>query len=1251
MKQRTLRRILLGALLALTINPSRAAYWTGTAGDNNFWNAANWSGTAPNPGGATTESLFMTNAVGVTGTDTDLTLAEGVSVTLVNSTLAFIDSANATNSKSIQGVSGGTANSVVFDNSTVTVQALAAGVNAQLINGSVLILKGPGRPLNTTLELVSVTMGVGTSITFTNGCTDPDGALATPTPPRRPIGQCIFSAASLQSYTADALSSPLTDFSVAGTDLIPFSSPYGGGDGTGSRNDGPFTITALPTVLVVNSLESWDGVNNPRAAGGVTKSGTGTDWDPWTYTMPKGMQITSTGRINCWTPDPGGNQGQPIKFVIEGGDLQMDAGAVLNIERYKVRTGRFGFTLDLSVTNSIRGVGQIGPITDRDSCPRYLTIQNVKNVSLAKIDVHTENVNTGASDSRDMSITASGAVVVSGIIDNSDQDGGGDGGWGVTIKANTIDVNTIDTRGMRNDPPGRPPYSGNVVLQALAPVGLYDPNDSVNNASTNKLNVRGSIRTYGVDTRTVDGNVTLQSVVLQLVYGVIEIPPFGTKTLDVGVVRDTAVATDLFVDVSSSGQIVNNVVQWNGPWTVPTGSAPAFTTDPVIKADATQGVAYSGTLVGSATDADLDPLTFAKFSGPAWLQVAANGTLSGTPALADACTNTWQISVTDGTRFDTAILQIYVAAGPRWTGNNLTYANAEQNVAYAGLLSTNIDGYCGSATLTYAKVSGPSWLSVAANGTLSGTPDPTNVLANAFVVSVTDGIFPAANANVNIFVNGSPTFPNAIISKATAFVSQGDYAVRSQTLAGSAVDPQDPTNPNTLTWAKVSGPAWLTVDPSGALSGTPTAGNIGVNTWTISAANAYPATTATLRIIVTASPGAAPVEVVTREIWDGVANPHASDGVTLTGTGTESDPATYTVPRGLLLYSDGQIYTSQATGAGSEDSGSALHIKFNILGDLNMDANNNAFVTAVHSRQGVGLRNLILDLNGTNSIVGAGRIVGLGNRVNALVFPDCFDNDTPRILTITNVNNLKFFDINVQVRNANNWGRPLLIKANGIVEVTSGIDNSDRDSGGDGGNDVSVFAKGIRVNGIDTRSFRTANFRNVGNITLKALAAPGYNAADGANNAVANKTTATATLRPTTPQTNTTWGTITCESVILNLGTNANLQSPAPGKTTVNVGKIQGGVSAGVLFTNLATDAFTAAIVPNYVVNWFVPSLLISTGPGAGQVTLTWTGTGYNLQTNSSLTTSAGWGTVPGATSPAVFSTPSASLFYRLKSQ
>ena len=61
--------------------------------------------------------------------------------------------------------------------------------------------------------------------------------------------------------------------------------------------------------------------------------------------------------------------------------------------------------------------------------------------------------------------------------------------------------------------------------------------------------------------------------------------------------------------------------------------APQFSSDPILKADATSGAAYSSQSIASdASDADVaDTLTFSKVAGPAWLTVAANGDLGGTP--------------------------------------------------------------------------------------------------------------------------------------------------------------------------------------------------------------------------------------------------------------------------------------------------------------------------------------------------------------------------------------------------------------------------------------------------------------------------------------------------------------------------------------------------------------------------------------------------------------------------------------------
>jgi hypothetical protein len=109
----------------------------------------------------------------------------------------------------------------------------------------------------------------------------------------------------------------------------------------------------------------------------------------------------------------------------------------------------------------------------------------------------------------------------------------------------------------------------------------------------------------------------------------------------------------------------------------PTGASnsPVFTSDPISKANAKQGSAYTGqTLAGNATDADNDPLTFSLMAGPAWLKVASDGTLSGTPGANNVGPNVFMVKVSAADGSDTATLNITVDAdgsgggtGTGWT--------------------------------------------------------------------------------------------------------------------------------------------------------------------------------------------------------------------------------------------------------------------------------------------------------------------------------------------------------------------------------------------------------------------------------------------------------------------------------------------------------------------------------------------------------------------------------------------------------
>jgi uncharacterized protein affecting Mg2+/Co2+ transport len=201
--------------------------------------------------------------------------------------------------------------------------------------------------------------------------------------------------------------------------------------------------------------------------------------------------------------------------------------------------------------------------------------------------------------------------------------------------------------------------------------------------------------------------------------------------------------------------------------------APTWSSNPIAKSNATVGVAYSGSLSGNASDPEGNTLTFAKVSGPTWLAVATNGVLSGTAATANVGANAFTVSVSDGVNAAvSATLNITVVASnlpPAWSSNPVVKGNATVGVAYSGTLSGNASDPEGKA-LTFAKVSGPTWLAVATSGALSGTAATANVGANTFTVSVSDGLNAAVSATLNITVV-APPFDNAQFVGATVPVT------------------------------------------------------------------------------------------------------------------------------------------------------------------------------------------------------------------------------------------------------------------------------------------------------------------------------------------------------------------------------------------------------------------------------------------------------------------------------------------------
>lgn len=135
---------------------------------------------------------------------------------------------------------------------------------------------------------------------------------------------------------------------------------------------------------------------------------------------------------------------------------------------------------------------------------------------------------------------------------------------------------------------------------------------------------------------------------------------------------------------------------------------PTFRLNPLTLPNANAGQTYFGTISTNASDLNGDTLTFAKVSGSAWLNVAASGTLSGTPLSPDVGANSFSVSVTDtGGLSSTGTLYITVIAAPPIVS---TITNTSTNLLLSwtgGIAPYDVQSTTNLAPPNWQDVSGP----------------------------------------------------------------------------------------------------------------------------------------------------------------------------------------------------------------------------------------------------------------------------------------------------------------------------------------------------------------------------------------------------------------------------------------------------------------------------------------------------------------------------------------------------------------
>lgn len=347
---------------------------------------------------------------------------------------------------------------------------------------------------------------------------------------------------------------------------------------------------------------------------------------------------------------------------------------------------------------------------------------------------------------------------------------------------------------------------------------------------------------------------------------------------------------------------------------------PTFTSNPITGGGATEDSAYSGSIGSYGTDANPgSTLTYGKISGPAWLNVASNGILSGTPDNSNVGANAFTVSVIDQWgAFTTAPLNITVANtndAPGFTTNPIVKAATVCYVAYSGSLAGDASDPDVGDTLTFSKVSGPTWLGVASNGALSGTPADSDGGLNTFIVRVADAAGASATATLQITVSGV-AWSNPV---GGSWISAGNWN-------GGVIASGSDKIANFAT-LDLTADATVTLDGARTIGGLTFGDTAASNSWTLNAGSGGPLT-------LDVSTGS-PMITVNNQTASIGASLTGNDGLTKAGAGILALNGSNTYTGGTLIQGGTvAIGNLGALGTGNVALGNTATLLVNTTGNL-----------------------------------------------------------------------------------------------------------------------------------------------------------------------------------------------------------------------------------------------------------------------------------------------------------------------------
>ena len=300
-----------------------------------------------------------------------------------------------------------------------------------------------------------------------------------------------------------------------------------------------------------------------------------------------------------------------------------------------------------------------------------------------------------------------------------------------------------------------------------------------------------------------------------------------------------------------------------------------------VAINAVQGVAITPlTMLGSGGLGG--PYTFIATGLPAGLTMASDGTISGTPTVSG--TFSYTVTVKDSAG-NTGTVNCSVTVAPPVSATCVAI-NAVQGIAIAPVAILGSGGSGGPYTFTAIGL--PAGLTMASDGTISGTPTVSGTFG--YTVTVTDSKGNTGTVNCSVTV-APPGSASCVVINAV----QG-LAITPVTMVGSGGS----GGPYTFTATGL--PAGLTMSSNGTISGIPTVSGTFSYTVTVkdSAGN-----TSTVNCSVTVAPPVSASCVVISAVQGLAITP-----VTMLGSGGSGGPYTFTatgLPPGLTMSSNGTI--------------------------------------------------------------------------------------------------------------------------------------------------------------------------------------------------------------------------------------------------------------------------------------------------------------------------------------------------------